>query len=169
MSTGMRVPMEDSMTATEKPIGYWLKHLHDRIEALFDVVLTNLGVRRRHWQILNLLSRADHTRALVNQSLAPFWRHHTVDTVLSGTDGLITRGWVRHDPATDTLALTDHGRTAHREIASRVGEIRGQLTRGLTAEQYTETVRVLSVMAGNVEAALAEHGAGQTGLVQVIE
>jgi hypothetical protein len=31
---------------------------------------------------------------------------------------------------------------------------------GLTPGQYTETVRILSVMAGNVEAAIASPGTG---------
>ncbi|MET8244228.1 hypothetical protein ABZV31_07220 [Streptomyces sp. NPDC005202] len=34
------------------------------------------------------------------------------------------------------------------------------MLRGLTTEQYTETVRVLSVMAGNLEADLAGRAGG---------
>ena len=62
----------------------------------------------------------------------------------------------------DTLTLTEQGREAHRTAAERVGETRQLLLHGLTPEQYAETVRVLSVMAGNVEAALGSRTASGT-------
>jgi hypothetical protein len=147
---------------TDKPIGYWLRHLHNLIEAQFDATLTDLGLGRRHWQILNLLSSAAQTRAQIEQALAPFWRDPTpqLDAILDGPEGLITRGWVAYGAAGDALALTGQGHTAYGRAAARVGETRGRLLLGLTAEQYAETVRILSVMAGNIETASAERAAG---------
>lgn len=153
------------MGGDDKPIGYWLKHLHNLIDAQFDATLTDLGLGRRHWQILNLLSGAAQTRAQVEQALAPFWQDPApvLDAILAGHEGLVTRGWVAYgaaDAAGDMLALTEQGRTAYGGVAARVGETRGRLVRGLTAQQYAETVRILSVMAGNLETALAERAAG---------
>jgi hypothetical protein len=151
------------MGGTDKPIGYWLKHLHNLIEAQFDATLTDLGVGRRHWQILNLLSSAPQTRAQIGQALKPFWQDPAsqLDAILDDAEGLVTRGWAAYDAAGDALTLTEQGRTAHGRIAGRVRETRGRLLLGLTAEQYAETVRLLSIMAGNIETALAERAAGQ--------
>lgn len=80
---------------------------------------------------------------------------------IDGPDGLVARGWVRYDG--DTLALTEPGRTAHYTAAERVGETRRLLVRGITAEQYAETVRILSVMAGNLEAASSGGAAADRG------
>jgi hypothetical protein len=147
------------MNAVDKPIGYWLKHLHNLIEAQFDVALADLGVGRRHWQLMNLLSHGAHTPAQLEQALAPFWQDAALrlDALLDGPEGLVTRGWVRYGTAGGALGLTEQGRTAHATVAARIREARGQLLRGLTPQQYTETVRILSVMAGNIEDAIAEQ------------
>lgn len=141
------------MDADTRPIGYWLKHLHNLIEAQFDAMMSDLGLGRRHWQTLNLLSGTAHTRTQIELALAPFWpdRVPDLDALLDGPDGLTTRGWVGEVPD-NALALTEQGRIAYATIAARVGQTRGQLLQGLTPEQYVETVRILAVMAANIEA-----------------
>ncbi len=49
------------MDAT-KPIGYWLKHLDNLLERQFDATLADLDIGRRHWQLLNTLSRGPASR-----------------------------------------------------------------------------------------------------------
>jgi hypothetical protein len=153
--------MTASTTATSKPIGYWLKHLHNLIEAHFEATLAESGATRRDWQLLNLLSQEPRTRAEAGQALAPFWHDDPagLTDVLDGPRGLIACGWVTADPATGTLTLTEKGQAAHASLAARVGEIREFILRDLTLDQYTETVRILSVMAANIEAALAGRSA----------
>jgi hypothetical protein len=138
--------------AATKPIGYWLKHLHNLIEAQFLAILDTARIGRRHWQVLNLLARGPHTAAAIAAALAPFLADGETDlgAVLTG---LSARRWTVPDG--DALALTAAGHTAHTAVAVKVEESRGILLNGLTGEQYTETVRVLCVMAENVEAALA--------------
>ncbi|MFU8851531.1 MarR family winged helix-turn-helix transcriptional regulator [Micromonospora sp. SL1-18] len=158
------------MSSTDKPIGYWLKHLHNLIDEQFDATLGDLGLDRRQWQILNVLSRAARSRDEIEQALAPFWPDGVpqLGAILDGADGLVTRGWVGYDG--DTITLTEQGRAAHRTAAERVGETRQLLLRGLTPEQYAETVRILSVMAGNIEAALASRTAsGNRNAAIVVE
>jgi DNA-binding MarR family transcriptional regulator len=139
-----------------KPIGYWLKHLHNLLEKQFDATLADLGLERRHWQILNTLARGEATRDDLVAALSPFWTQGEpdLDRVL---EDVSTRGWTRpgHSPKSNRLALTDEGRAAHADIAARVETTRATVLKGLTPEQYTETVRILSVMASNVEADLA--------------
>jgi hypothetical protein len=150
------------VAATDRPIGYWLKHLHNLIDAQFDATLSDLGLSRRHWQVLNLLSTAARTPDQLEQELAPFGTDQAppVGSVLGGPDGLVTRGWAGYEADGQTVNLTESGRAAHGRAAARVGETRRRLMDGLTPEQYAETVRVLSVMAGNIEAALADRAAG---------
>ncbi|WP_416903133.1 MarR family winged helix-turn-helix transcriptional regulator [Micromonospora echinospora] len=135
------------MKPTSRPIGYWLRHLHNLIEAQFEAALAEDRLGRRHWQTLHLLHEAAQTPAQLDAALAPF-----------GTDGdgtvddLARRGWVaRGDDG--RFGLTTAGRTAHAQVAARVEEARALLMSGLTTEQYVETVRVLAVMAGNLESA----------------
>jgi hypothetical protein len=169
----------------DKPIGYWLKHLHNLIEAQFDATLSDLHLGRRHWQVLNLLAGATYSGTQIEQALAPFWQNTALelDAVLDGQDGLITRGWVDaaagnaavgnagaeiaapgNAAAGSALSLTEKGRTAYATVSARVAETRGRLLQGLTLEQYVETVRVLSIMAENVESALADTALSATSL-----
>ncbi|MFC0005604.1 MarR family winged helix-turn-helix transcriptional regulator [Micromonospora siamensis] len=140
------------MGATDKPIGYWLKHLHNLLDEQFDVTLGQLDLDRRQWQLLNLLAGGTRSRGELEQALAPFWTDG-VPQLDAAVDGLVARGWLAGEG--DALTLTAEGRAGHRTAAERVGETRRLLTRGLTPEEYAATVRVLSVMAGNLEAASA--------------
>ncbi|WP_225102467.1 MarR family winged helix-turn-helix transcriptional regulator [Streptomyces sp. CoH27] len=135
-----------------KPIGYWLKHLHNLLETQFETTLTDLGLGRRHWQVLNTLSRGKRTPHELREALAPFWAEGALD-LGEVLDNLTERGWSRTEG--DALALTEAGRTAHAKAAARIDETRATVLDGLTAEQYAETVRILSVMTRNVETALA--------------
>lgn len=139
-----------------RPLGYWLRHLHNLLEKQFDATLADLGVHRRHWQILHTLSRGEASRDDLTAALAPFWTEGApdLDTCLAE---LADRGWTPRDLPSEQkpVALTDEGHAAHAGIAERVHATRAVVTRGLTAEQYTETLRVLSLMADNVETELA--------------
>ncbi|GAB7029331.1 hypothetical protein AB0G35_29225 [Streptomyces sp. NPDC021749] len=73
-------------------------------------------------------------------------------------DGLLeelaAHGRIRRD-ALPALALTDEGRAVHAEAAARIAAARSTVMTGLTPDQYTEAIRVLSVMADNLAADLA--------------
>jgi DNA-binding MarR family transcriptional regulator len=142
------------MTATSRPIGYWLRHLHNLIEAQFEAALAEDRLGRRHWQTLHLLHEGPQTAAQVADALAPFGADRG-----STVDDLTERGWVtRGDDS--RLTLTEAGRTAHTRVAARVEAGRDLLMRGLSTEQYVETVRVLAAMADNLESARPAAGAG---------
>ncbi|BCL13009.1 MarR family winged helix-turn-helix transcriptional regulator [Micromonospora sagamiensis] len=140
------------MKPTSRPIGYWLRHLHNLIEAQFEAALAEERLGRRHWQTLHLLHEEARTPAQLTEALAPFGADG------GGTvDDLTARGWVaRGDDG--RLTLTTEGRTAHTQVAARVEAARDLLMRGLTTEQYVETVRVLAVMADNLESARSTAG-----------
>ena len=136
-----------------KPIGYWLKHLHNLLEAQLASALAEFDLTRRHWQVLNTVSRRPLTRPELREALTPFWTEgaHDLAEVL---DDLAARGWT--DPG-ETVTLTPEGRAAHAAAAEQIGRVRAAVVEGLTPEQYAGTIQVLSHMARNVEADLARR------------
>ena len=132
------------MTAS-KPLGYWLRHLHELLEEHLALVLSERGTSRREWQVLNTLTRGGRP----GTDLAPF-----ADPDDPGFTrllaGLRERGWID-----DAGRLTEAGSAAHADLSSRVVEARAAVVGDLTPEQYEETVQRLAAMARNVEAAIA--------------
>lgn len=114
-----------------KPIGYWLKHLDTLIDSAFDRALTDTGLTRRHWQLLNE-ARAG---TLPDDPLVP---------------ELIARGWVLNG------TLTEAGEQTFAAARARVDGVRETLATGMTVEDYTATVANLAKMAANLEAGLAK-------------
>jgi len=139
---------------TPKPLGYWLQHLHHLLESHFALVLSDLGTDRREWQVLNTLARGPRAQADLEQALAPFWAAE-VPSLNQVLTTFATRGWA--EDSTGTVTLTQAGMAAHTALVPRVDQTRAVVVEGLTSGQYQETVRILSVMAGNVEAAMASH------------
>lgn len=138
-----------------KPIGYWLQHLHHLLEEHFALVLADRRVTRREWQLLNTLARGPRSRDELEQALAPFWAGGDgppyADVLASAT----ARGWVAERD--DLITFTPCGAGLRAEIQPRVEASRAAMMAGLAPGQYEETVRVLSVMASNVQAAITTH------------
>jgi hypothetical protein len=141
--------------STPKPIGYWLKHLDNLLETQFDLALADLSVNRRQWQLLNTLSRGSRTHDELKEALAPFWTDGEPDPREPLAD-LAVRGWTQDDGG--TIILTGQGKAAHAKLAARIETTRAMVLGDLTPEQYSDTVRILSVMAANVEADLRSRG-----------
>jgi DNA-binding MarR family transcriptional regulator len=142
-----------SMDAS-KPLGYWLKHLHNLLDEHLGLVLSEQGTGRREWQLLNTLARGSRPRADLERDLAPFWLDEpSLPRVLAT---LAARGWIMESGG--TVELTPAGRAGHAALVPRVERTRAVVTAGLTPEQYQETVRILAVMAGNVEQAIRSGG-----------
>ncbi len=72
--------------------------------------------------------------------------------MLHGEGGLSPRGWIRRSDL--LVGLSYEGYDAYQKVASRVEETRETILTGISAEQYAETLRVLSVMSSNIERAL---------------
>ncbi|MCU7824048.1 MarR family transcriptional regulator [Kitasatospora sp. DSM 101779] len=144
---------------TRRPIGYWLKHLHDLLEDGFAADLADLGVDRRQWQALHTLAGGPLAPDGLAAALAPFWpdARAGVDSLLHGPAGLVARGWA--EPAGGgAVRLTDAGHDLHGVVETRVAELRTAVLAGLTRDQYAETVGVLAVMADNLERRAGRSG-----------
>lgn len=142
------------MIPTERPIGYWVKYLDQLLEDSLDRVLAGSGVRRRHWQVLNVLRGGPQTRAQVAEAMLAFWVAASV-TQTDVVDDLVRRGWAATDG--ETYTLTEDGEAAWSRISVDVAALRGRVTDGFTETDYTAVVQGLARMVANLEP-LAQPG-----------
>jgi hypothetical protein len=143
------------MYSARQPIGYWLKHLDQLIEANFDRTLAGFGLGRRHWQTLNVLAAGPQNEAALALALAPFWADVGLPRREQVLAELQQRGWIDHQH--HSYALTTAGRAAHGQISERVKTTRRQATAGLSEQEYASAISTLARMAANLEASLTEQ------------
>ncbi|MBB4920340.1 MarR family winged helix-turn-helix transcriptional regulator [Streptosporangium saharense] len=130
----------------KRPIGYWIRHLHGLTEGALDRSLAEYGLSRRHWQVLNVVSRRPSTPGDIDAELSPFLDRDR-PTLAPLAEELRERGWLHGDPA---LSLTEEGVRVHEELTGKVTETRARITEGITPEEYTATIDVLGRMAANL-------------------
>ncbi|HEY1176361.1 MAG TPA: hypothetical protein VGF17_09395 [Phytomonospora sp.] len=131
-----------------KPIGYWLKHLDNLITTSFDEVFGRRGLGRRHWQVLNSLTRGPASHDELSRRLTPFWEEGAIS--LDETTGLLLdRGWIARED--DGYRLTDDGRAVQAALRTESDATRDLLTANMTADDYNTVVDGLARMAANLE------------------
>jgi DNA-binding MarR family transcriptional regulator len=118
------------------------------IDEGFDALLGDVGLTRRHWQVLNLLQTEPATLQRIDTQLAPFLRgaEATTSPVL---DDLQARGWVTWTDD-QRATLTELGAAAHAELLEKVSQRRERLSAGISSQEYTATIEVLRRMAVNL-------------------
>ena len=129
---------------TNKPIGYWLKHLDTLIETRFERTLADHDLTRRHWQVFNTIAAGPTTQTDLDRALAPFQPH-----VVQEVDDLVAKGWAVRDG--ESVATTEAGKTAFTDVSSRIHAQRRRITDGIPDEEYLRTVETLRRMAANLE------------------
>lgn len=144
---------------TPKPIGYWVKHLHNLLETHFTLVMADLGIGRREWQVLHTLSEGRHRMADLERAIAPFLNTDG-DDLQQALANLAERGWTEESDG--SIALTPYGLAAHSELSYRIAETRAAVAQGITPQEYEEAIRVLSIMANNLEAAVESRARDRT-------
>lgn len=133
-----------------KPIGYWLNRADRAFTTHMDAVLTDFGLTRIAWQVLNVVADTpDVTDADIHTVLAANADRATLDTVIATT---LTGDWTTR-PETGRLAITSHGRRRLADVGDRVAVFRAQSMHGITEEEYRTAVSVLERMTLNVETA----------------
>jgi hypothetical protein len=133
---------------TDQPIGFWVKHLDNRIDAAMDRSLSTHALTRRGWQALNVLAGGPVAERELSDSLAPFWRDGD-QTLEQVTGGLQRRGWLDRAPD-GRWSLTDAGRAAHAAAAASVHADRAAAMRGIDEGDYRTAIRVLRMMSDNL-------------------
>lgn len=138
---------------SERPIGYWLKAADQAITARVDAAQRADGVTRLDWQVLNTIAEAGPCSPdRIVTTLKMFLDRPKLDAIL---DGLCGRGWIDADASGD-VTLTEAGRDAKARVLARQEEVRRQVMRGISAEDYATTLRVLQSIVSN----LADHQTG---------
>jgi DNA-binding MarR family transcriptional regulator len=135
-------------TGFDKPIGFWLKELDRLIDKHFEMQLSDAGLSRRQWQLLNLLANNPRSVPELQTELEPFLQR-AEDDLSDALAGLVTRGWA--ESSDNIVNLTGTG-LAHFEIVkAKVAELRQALMAGISPEEYQATIDVIARMAANLE------------------
>ena len=129
-----------------KPLGWWLRHVHELLESSMTQTLEAESLTRRHWQVLNTIALGVRTPEEIDAQLAPFVT--TEGSMAAKVADLRARGWV----AEDELALTETGREAHARVEERIKAFRASATDGISDDDYRTTLRTLEQCAANLEA-----------------
>jgi hypothetical protein len=131
-----------------KPIGYWLNRTDKALTRAMNGVLSEFGLTRLDWQVLNVL-RDTTPEATDAEILSTLAAHADVLTLRAAVDAVLTGGWAVR-PAPHRLALTPDG---HRRLAAateRVAAFRDLSMTGISPDEYRAAVHVLERMARNV-------------------
>lgn len=138
----------ETISPKNRPIGYWLTHLHRLIEDEFGRLLAAKGLRRRHWQCMNTLSKKPGDAADLAERLRPFWRPGEIELDEVLTD-LKARGWLSESDS-GALMLTPDGIADHAALTATTDSLRHRMMTGLTTAEYLSTVANLARMAENL-------------------
>ncbi|MER6025293.1 MarR family winged helix-turn-helix transcriptional regulator [Streptomyces sp. NPDC001851] len=135
-----------------KPIGYWLNRTDKALTRAMNATLTESGLTRVDWQVLNVVR--DTPDAGDHDVLSALAANADVLTLRASVDALTADGWVTRS-APDRLALTPDGRRRLTAVAERVDAFRARCTTGITPDEYRTAVQVLERMAQNAEGDLS--------------
>lgn len=136
----------------QRPIGFWVKLLDQLISQQFDALITEHGVTRRQWQVLNLLSNSPRTPTELAVALAPFLSDPQSDSLADEVAGLVRRDWVKAEQGSDgdELTLTERGRASCARLSEVVARSRTTVAAGVSPQEYVQTLQVLERMARNL-------------------
>lgn len=132
--------------ATERPIGWWLKQADARLDAAFDLAVTDLGADRRGWQILSVLAVRPTAVATVIAALAAFDSEAAVTAAL---EDLTAKGMVEQDAG--MLRLTLDGARQHAALGPNVDAVRQRVREALPNDDYVALVELLARLVAALE------------------
>jgi DNA-binding MarR family transcriptional regulator len=139
-------------SATDRPLGYWLKRVDELITSRANEALGGLGLTRLHWQTLNILREAGRTTlTLAHRSLQDFGSLADLDRVLGSLEA---RGWVTRisdGASAPAFELTDEGQKGHANALQLQSQVRQRTMRGVSQDEYRTVIRVLETIAFNLE------------------
>ncbi|MEU8616880.1 hypothetical protein [Streptomyces sp. NPDC048623] len=144
--------MED--VRTQRPLGYWLKHIDGAIDSAMARLFAAEGLTRRDWQVLNTVSHGPVPLPDLDTALAPFLSPAD-PTVRPRVDALTARGWASLTPD-GTVTLTAEGRAAHGRVSTQVGTLRAQVTACLSPEEFGTLMTLLRRVGEHLDTVAAE-------------
>ncbi|MEV5574090.1 MarR family transcriptional regulator [Spirillospora sp. NPDC052269] len=133
---------------TDRPIGYWLRHIDGALSANLGRLLAEDGLTRRGWQVLNTVSYEPVTIADLDRTLDAFISPDE-PTMRPQVERLAELGWARLDG--DTAELTGEGVRAHRRIRDAIGVQRARMTECFTPDEFGSLMEMLRRFAAHLE------------------
>jgi DNA-binding MarR family transcriptional regulator len=137
--------------AKHKPIGYWLKHTDNVLTEHIDRVLSENGLIRSRWQVLNIVYQAGTiTRSGVLDTMQTFIDARQLDEII---EEFVEQGWlVKHGEEDGAqLTLTEAGKAQRETIFKLQSEVRKRAMQGITDREYAMVIDVLERMVSNLE------------------
>ena len=131
-----------------KPIGYWLNRTDKALTHAMNGVLSEYGLTRVDWQVLNVLRDAT-SEATDFDVLSALAANADVLTLKASVDAVLTGGWATRT-APHRLTLTPDGRRRLAAVTERVQAFRDLSMTGISPDEYRTAVHVLQRMTGNV-------------------
>lgn len=133
---------------TQRPIGYWLRHIDGALDANLGRLLAADGLTRRGWQVLNTLSYEPVTIAGLDRTLDAFVSPGE-PTMRPQVERLAELGWARLDG--DTAELTEEGVLAHRRVRDAIGVQRARMIECFTPDEFASLMEMLQRFAAHLE------------------
>jgi hypothetical protein len=142
-------------TGVPRPLGYWVKHIHHRLEDNLAAQLREFGLDRRSWQVLNTVAHGPIDQTGIDRALAPFLGQDE-PTAAPYVAALADRDVMLTDD-TGRYALTATGTELHAQAADRIHAGRRATTRGITPTEYGQLLDLLRRVAVNVDSVAAQR------------
>ncbi|MFD3163108.1 hypothetical protein [Herpetosiphon sp. NSE202] len=142
------------MNEQQKPIGYWLKEADQALTACLDRAVSQFGLSRLAWQLLNIVQQQQPVRLDSVQAITAVLADQA--TLRQIVAALVEQHWLAAPiDHTDLMACeltidpTAYARFA--DLTRLVHEQRAQLMRQITPEAYATTLNVLAQLIKNAE------------------
>ncbi|MEV0151342.1 MULTISPECIES: MarR family winged helix-turn-helix transcriptional regulator [unclassified Nonomuraea] len=143
-----------------KPIGYWLNRTDQALTRSMNDMLSEFGLTRIAWQVLNVIDDTPETTD--SDVLSALAANADVHTLTAAVDAVLTDGWAAR-PAPDRLALTARGRQRLAGVAERVDAFRELSMTGISPDEYRTAVRVLERITHTLETATSAGRPSEAG------
>lgn len=132
-----------------QPIGYWSGLAHEVVTRHLRDAMARIDVTQPQYWVLNRVNGgATAGRDEVIAQLTPLADgRREIPRVV---DQLLHRGWLRID-AEENLHLTEAGEAARVRLRRLVTELRAEVHKGISDEEYVAALKVLQVMIANVQ------------------
>lgn len=154
MDTTPRSAHPRDESGVPRPLGYWVKHIHDGLEGNLAAAVGDLGLDRRLWQILDTVAHGPIDVSATAEALAPFVGQGR-DAIGPRLAALVECGAIIAD-ASGRHTLTDLGAELHAEAADRVHAARLATMRGFSDEEFGTLLDLLRRVASNVDDVAAQ-------------
>ncbi|GGV71438.1 hypothetical protein GCM10010277_83330 [Streptomyces longisporoflavus] len=143
-------PAATDDTLATQPIGYWSGLAHATVTRHLRDAMAKLDVTQPQYWVLNRVnggpaapSREEVVAQLTHLADGP----HEIARVV---DQLLHRAWLRIDDG-QRLHLTDAGEAARARLRELATEVRAEVHKGISDEEYVAALKVLRTMVANVE------------------